>query len=136
MQSKTHIENPVVLFDGVCNLCNNTVDFLMRKDSRSRLRFASLQGELGRSVQESLRFHDMQSIIFLENGHIYTRSTAVLRIMKHLDWPWSLMSILLFVPVFVRDWIYSFVAQRRYSLFGKRDTCRVPSPEEKSRFID
>lgn len=131
---------PVLFFDGVCNLCNGSVNFVIDRDPKGIIAFAALQseaatrllGEHGVTVGPSDSY---ASMVLLENGVVYTHSTALLRAAKHLTFPWSLASVFLIVPRFVRDAVYSFVAKRRYAWFGKSEVCRVPTPELKARFL-
>ncbi len=130
---------PVVLFDGVCNLCNGAVQFLVDRDPRARLRFASLQSargaELltahGRAVPEG----DPDTIVLIEDGVAYERSSAALRIARHLGGVWRLAYAFIVVPRPLRDLVYRFVAKNRYRWFGKTDECRVPTPELRARFL-
>jgi predicted DCC family thiol-disulfide oxidoreductase YuxK len=132
-------EHPVVLFDGVCNLCNRWVNFLIDRDARGTLRFASLQSEAGRRLLESAGAeHDplsLDTVIVIDGGQAYERSTAVLRAARYLRWPWRWASALLAVPRPVRDWVYRWVAAHRYSWFGRSESCRVPTPELRARFL-
>jgi predicted DCC family thiol-disulfide oxidoreductase YuxK len=132
------MDPPIILFDGVCNLCNASIDFVLERDPKAHFRFASLQGEAGRAL---LRLHsipadDMNSVVLVENNRTYTRSTAALRIARILTFPWPLLSVFLFLPAQVRDLFYDLVAQNRYRWFGQRETCRMPTPELKARFLD
>lgn len=128
----------VILFDGVCNLCNGFVRFIIERDPQGRVRFASLQSETGAKL---LMQHDthpgkaLDSVVLLENGRIYRKSTAVLRLCRSLSGPWPLASLFLLVPRFLRDSIYDSVAKRRYRLFGTTDHCLAPSPELRNRFL-
>ncbi|HLK59114.1 MAG TPA: DCC1-like thiol-disulfide oxidoreductase family protein [Chthonomonadaceae bacterium] len=128
----------LVLFDGVCNLCNRSVQFIIRNDPGKRFRFASLQSPAGQEVQQ--RFHlppdALDSVLLLENDRLYNRSTAALRIARRLRGLWPLLSVLLLVPRPLRDWAYNLIAKNRYRLFGKRDVCMLPTPELKDRFIN
>ena len=129
----------IVLFDGVCNLCNGFVRFVIARDPAARFRFASLQSETaGRLIRESGGVGvATDSIVLLEDdrGHVSVRSTAALRIAKGLGLPWSLAYGLMVVPRPIRDWAYDVVARNRYQWFGKRDVCMMPTPETKSRFL-
>lgn len=130
----------IVFFDGVCGLCNRLIDFLLRVDTRGRLRFAPLQGKTASEhlkglVPESV-VQDVQSLVVVRRGRAYLRSEAVLALLASLGWPWSLGLLVRAVPLKTRDEIYRFMARHRYAWFGKSDTCRVPSPEERSRFLD
>ena len=130
-------EHPVILFDGVCNLCNFAVDFVIRRDPAARFRFASLQDEFGQRVLEEngLPSTELSTFILVERDRIYTKSTAALRVARHLGALWPVTQFFLIVPRPIRDWIYKLIANNRYRLFGKKETCRLPSPEEKARFL-
>jgi predicted DCC family thiol-disulfide oxidoreductase YuxK len=127
----------VLLFDGVCNLCNASVNFVIDRDPRGRLRFASLQS---RSGQELLQRHglstsDFDTMVLVEGDRYFTRSTAGLRVARRLKWPWPLLYALVIVPRPVRDWFYQIVARNRYRWFGQSEACRVPTPELRNRFL-
>jgi predicted DCC family thiol-disulfide oxidoreductase YuxK len=128
----------LILFDGVCNLCNGFVQFVIAHDRRGRFQFAALQSTAG---QRTLAEHGAtpplpDSVVLLEDGRLFTRSTAALRIARHLTFPWSLAGLLVMVPRPIRDWIYDCVARRRYQWFGRRDRCMIPTPALRSRFIE
>lgn len=128
----------VVLFDGVCNLCNGSVNFFLSIDRGKRLKFASFQSSFGQSTlldlgKDLARF---DSILFVHQGKVYERSGAFLRIMGRIGGIWSLAMFFLVVPAFIRDACYSSVARNRYRFFGKSDTCRIPKPEEAERFME
>ncbi len=131
-------DGPVVLFDGVCNLCIGSIQWLLRMDRRARLRFGTLQSEAG---TELLRECDLpedyqESMVLVEGGRAYTDSDAVLRIARHLGLPWSIAWGVSILPKRIRDPIYRFVADSRYDWFGKRERCLVPDEELRARFID
>jgi predicted DCC family thiol-disulfide oxidoreductase YuxK len=130
------IPSSIVFFDGVCNLCNALVDFLVRHDRRRVLRFASLQGNTARELLGPGAGENLSSVVFYQNGSISTESLAVIRILSRLGGPWGLLSLLRVIPSFLRDPIYGFVARNRYRWFGKRETCRLPSPDERALFLD
>ena len=127
----------VVYFDGVCNLCNRFVDFLVRIDGARRLRYAPIQGETARArgIFDPAREPVPGSIVVEHDGERLTESDAVIRIFTHLGGVWSAASALRIFPRFARDAVYRLVARNRYRVFGRRDTCRVPSNEEKSLFL-
>ena len=126
----------VILFDGVCNLCNGFVQFVIARDPGRRFRFASLQSDAARRCLERADpAADADSIVLLEEGRLFTRSTAALRIARRLRFPWSLAFALIVVPRPVRDWIYNCVARNRYRWFGRRETCAIPTPELEERFL-
>ena len=128
----------VVLFDGVCNLCNGSVNFFLSIDRRKRLKFASLQSNFGQSTLVELGKDTtcFDSILFLHQGKVYERSGAVLRIMGRIGGIWSLAVCFLVAPAFLRDACYNLIARNRYRFFGKSDTCRIPTPEEAERFME
>ncbi len=127
----------IILFDGVCNLCNGWVDFVIRRDKGARFRFAALQSESAASLLKGYKIpaDEEPSILLLDGDKIHNRSTAVLFIMSGLSFAWPLMMIFWVVPKPIRDFFYGWVARNRYKWFGKRDTCRLPSPSEKERFL-
>lgn len=127
----------VLLFDGVCNLCNGTVNFLIGRDSRRLLKFASLQSEYGQKQLERFNFPlDYRgSVILIQGDQVYTRSDAVFRCTRVLDFPWWLLSVFQVFPKFVRDAVYNLIGHNRYAIFGKSETCRVPTREERERFL-
>jgi predicted DCC family thiol-disulfide oxidoreductase YuxK len=130
---------PVVLFDGVCNLCNGTVQFLIDHDRDAHLRFAALQSEAGARVLQAhgraVPTGDPDSVLLVAGGHVYSHSDAALRIARLLGFPWSLAAVALVVPRFVRDAVYRFIARHRYRWFGREESCRVPTPALRARFL-
>ncbi|MED5463931.1 MAG: DCC1-like thiol-disulfide oxidoreductase family protein [Myxococcota bacterium] len=127
----------VVLFDGVCNLCNGTVNFLIDRDPKQNLKFAPLQSTRGAALLRHHQLDDtLSTIILVEEGVVYQRSTAVLRITRLLSGGWPLLSVLLLVPAVLRDGIYTLIAQRRYRWFGQSERCRVPTPDLRERFLE
>jgi predicted DCC family thiol-disulfide oxidoreductase YuxK len=130
-------EHPIVLFDGVCNLCNGTVRFLIARDSAGRLRFASLQSELGRAVQ---RRHGvdpdaLDTFMLLDGTGLHVGSEAMLRLFAGLPAPWRWLGALHLLPRPLRDAVYGVVVRNRYRWFGRRDECLVPTPELRARFL-
>jgi predicted DCC family thiol-disulfide oxidoreductase YuxK len=127
----------IVLFDGVCNFCNAGVQFIIRKDNTDYFRFLALQSEKGKKIVE--QFHldpeNIQTVILLENGKIYTRSTAAVRIARKLRGGWKLLYGFVIVPAFLRDWVYNIVAKNRYRWWGKQDSCMIPTPEVRKKFL-
>ncbi len=127
---------PIVFFDGVCGLCNAIVDLLLRIDTRRVLLFAPLQGETARRALGPLAQNGgAWSVILLDAEGRFDHSEAALRIFRYVGWPWSLLALLKVVPRDLRDRAYDFIARHRYEWFGKRATCRVPTPEERERFL-
>ena len=129
-------DKPIIFFDGVCNLCNGLVQFIIRHDKKGKFRFASLQSETAvRLLEGKVDMKEMRTLILLDNGKVYLRSRAVLRVASRLDGIWKASGILYIFPVFLADPVYNLVSRYRYRLFGKKDTCMVPTPEIKSRFV-
>ena len=130
-------QHPVVLFDGVCNLCNDAVDFVVRHDPERRFKLASLQSDAGQALlaRYGLAEDPPDSIVLVERGRVYLRSTAALRIAAGLDGALPLLQAFLAVPPRLRDAVYRYIAENRYRWFGKRETCRLPTPEERARFL-
>ncbi len=131
------MSHSIVLFDGVCNLCNGSVQFIIRHDKAGRYRFASLQSDAGRRLQEQYQLDAdaLDTLILVEQGRAYVRSGAVLRIARGLGGGWQLAWVFIAVPAFIRDIFYRFVARNRYRWFGKKAECMLPTPELKSRFL-
>ena len=130
-------DTDVVFFDGVCNLCNGAVDFIIERDSEGGFRFSSLQSEYAqRTLPASDVVGEPSSIVLSENGKLYRRSTAALRIARKLGGLWPLMYVFIVVPPPIRDLVYRLIATYRYSWFGRSESCRVPTPELQARFID
>jgi predicted DCC family thiol-disulfide oxidoreductase YuxK len=126
----------IVLFDGVCNVCNASVNFIIDRDPEGLIQFASLQSEVGQALARQHGIPvEASTMGFIEDGVPYTRSTAALRIAKHLRGPVRALSILLFVPRFLRDAAYRFFAANRYRWFGRSESCRVPTPDIRRRFL-
>ena len=127
---------PVIFFDGVCNLCNSSVQFVIKRDKQAKFRFASLQSQAGQEIlqQYKLSQDDFNSFLLYENGKLYTRSTAALHVLSQLKgWKWA--GVLKWVPPFIRNGVYNLIARNRYRWFGKREECMLPSPELKDRFL-
>jgi predicted DCC family thiol-disulfide oxidoreductase YuxK len=130
-------DGPILIFDGVCNFCNSSVNFVIDHDPTGRFRFASLQSEAGQAL---LRAHGLSelplsSMVLIDEGKAYLRSDGVLRAARRLGGPFALLTPFLIVPRGLRDRIYGAFAQRRYGLFGKLEQCRVPRPEIRARFL-
>jgi len=131
-------EGPVLLFDGVCNLCAGSVQFVLKRNKKENIRFSSLQSEFGqKKLHESKLPEDYtESLVLIENGEAYVKSDAALRLAKHLDGMWKLSSVLLIIPKFIRNPVYDWVAKNRYKWFGKKEVCWIPEPKWKARFLD
>ncbi|MCY9689076.1 thiol-disulfide oxidoreductase DCC family protein [Paenibacillus larvae] len=127
----------LLLFDGACNLCSSAVQFIIRRDPARRFRFASLQSETGiRMVRELGLSRELNTLVLIEGGRGYTKSTAVLKIAGNLRQPWPWLKIIWIIPRFIRDFGYIWVSCNRYRWFGKKHQCMIPTPDNKERFIN
>ena len=129
------MKNPVILFDGVCNFCNSSVNFIIEHDKKGYFKFAPLQSEIGKTLVDKFGLNDVDSIILVEDDKAYTHSTAALKFIKHLDGIWSWAYIFIIIPRPIRDFFYKLFAKNRYRLFGKKEVCMMPTPEIRSRFL-
>jgi len=128
----------IILFDGICNLCNASIIFILQREKNPSFHFASIQSETGKELLEwcGLPSNYNQAVVYVENGQIHLGSTAALKIGQNLIFPWSFLSYAgLVVPNLVRDWVYNQIAQHRYQWFGKKDVCMVPTENLKARFL-
>lgn len=130
-------EHAVVLFDGVCNFCNSAVNFVIEHDKKNYFRFAPLQSESGQKLikEHHLDSPDIDSVIVIDGGKAFTHSSAALKIIRHLGGIWSVGYAFIIVPKFIRDFFYKLFARYRYRLFGKKDTCMMPTPEIRAKFL-
>ena len=138
MGTSTEIGNKhLLLFDGVCNLCNGAVNFMIERDKQQRFVFASLQSEIGQQIakQYQLPENDFESMVLLKNEKIHIKSNAALEIARDLSGGWSLLYVFKIIPKFLRDWVYQVISTNRYKWFGRKDQCRIPTPDIKNRFI-
>jgi len=126
-----------ILFDGVCNLCNNSVNFILKHERSTLFQFESIQSETGKELLQwcGLQEDFSEAVIYIENGKVHQGSTAALKIGQRLKFPWSMISSLgLLVPKVFRDWVYRQIGTNRYQWFGKRDVCMIPTQALKARF--
>lgn len=132
------MDKPIVLFDGVCNLCNSAVQFIIRHDKKNTFMFTSLQSDTGKKLlaQYDLPLNELNSFILIENNKAYTRSSGALRVIKKLKGLWPLLYGFMIVPKFIRDGVYNWVGRNRYKWFGKQDACMIPTPGLKARFLN
>jgi len=129
--------NKIVLFDGVCNFCNSSVQFIIKHDTSNSLKFASLQSSIGQELLNKYAIpKDVDSVIFIENNQAYTKSSAALKIANYFGGFWKLLQIFMIVPTFIRNFFYDIIAKNRYRWFGKKDSCMLPSPEIRNRFLE
>lgn len=127
---------PLLLFDGVCNLCSASVQWIIRRDRKSIFRFASLQSDFVKSHPLLKGKSLPDSLVLIDRGRVYVKSSAALRIARLLGFPWNLLAIGYILPSGLRDSMYDMVARKRYRWFGKSEACMIPSPELKSRFVE
>jgi len=130
-------DHPILLFDGVCNLCNGFVQFVIKRDPEGQFRFAPLQSDFAKDL---LKTHNipsdhMDTVVLVENGKAYVRSDVALRMALKFGGLWPVFSVFRILPLFIRDTIYNFIAKNRYRWFGEEDQCMIPTPELKSRFL-
>ena len=127
----------VILFDGICNFCNSSVNYVIEHDPKGYFKFAALQSEIGERLKEKFCIDTIRtdSVILIEDDKVFTRSTAALRIARKLSGPASFLYVFIIVPRPIRDLLYDQFAKRRYKFFGERDACMMPTPEIRSRFL-
>ena len=131
-------QKPIILFDGVCNLCNNSVQFVIKHDKTSQFIFAALQSETGQALlhRYNLPKQGFDSFVLIQNEKIFLKSTAALTVAKQLNGPVKLLYGFIIVPAFIRNTIYNFIAKNRYKWFGKKNSCMIPTPALQSRFLN
>ena len=131
-------QKQIILFDGVCNLCNNSVQFVIKHDKTSRFCFAALQSETGQALlhRYNLPQQGFDSFVLVKNEKIFLKSTAALTVAKQLDGPVKLLYGFIIVPAFIRNAVYNFIGKNRYKWFGKKNSCMIPTPALQSRFLN
>lgn len=127
----------ILLFDGVCNLCNGVVQFIIKRDKKAKFKFTALQSDAGQQLlkQYNLPLDDFESFVFIHKGIAYQRSGAALRVARELGGFWKLFYGFIILPKIIRDSIYNLIAGSRYKIFGRQDSCMIPTPELRSRFL-
>lgn len=132
------MEHPVLLFDGVCNLCNGFVQWLIKRDTQVQFRYASLQSDTGQALlrEAGLPTDEISTVVLADNGRFYTHADVSLRIAQRLGGAWRLMGICYLVPRPIRNTVYNWVARNRYRWFGKAESCMIPTPELKRLFLE
>ncbi len=127
----------VVLFDGVCNLCNASVDFILKRDKANRFLVGALQEDAAKKFLSRFEVNSdyLDSLVLIEDGKIFFRSTAALKIAKNLSGFWPFLYVFMVIPTFLRDRVYNWIGRNRYRWFGKKSTCRLPTEEEKAKFL-
>ncbi len=130
-------DKSLILFDGVCNLCDSSVQFILLRDKKDRFHFASLQSDYGQNIlkQHNLPTEKFNSLALIENGKLYQRSTGALRIARRLKGAWPMLYAFIIVPPFIRNFVYDFIARNRYRWFGKKESCMMPRPEWNQKFL-
>ncbi|MCG8370437.1 MAG: DCC1-like thiol-disulfide oxidoreductase family protein [Proteobacteria bacterium] len=136
--SKTELRGPIVFFDGECNLCNDSVKFIIKRDPEKVFKFAPLQSDFSRKFlrEHTLYYNIPDSLVLIDKEGLYFRSDAALRVARRLGGLWPLLYTFMVVPWRVRDKVYDIIAHNRYKWFGRRDDCMVPGPEDKERFLE
>ena len=127
----------IILFDGVCNLCSGSVQFVLKHDKKAIFKFASLQSEAGQQLltKHGLATNDFNSFVLIEDDKVYLKSTAALRVARKLDTLLPLLYLTIIIPAFIRDSVYNYISQHRYDWFGKREECWLPTREWEGRFL-
>jgi predicted DCC family thiol-disulfide oxidoreductase YuxK len=130
-------EHKIILFDGVCNFCNSSVNFIIDRDKKDIFRFAALQSDAGTELQKefSLDPEDLSTFILIDGDRYFTKTTGALRVFRELGFPWSLLYAFIIVPPIIRNIVYNIIAKYRYKWFGKKEACRVPTAEERKKFL-
>lgn len=134
---KSITNNHIILFDGVCNLCNSSINFVIEKDTKNLFKFGALQEEPGISLlkKHTIDTTATDSIILIENNKVYTKSSAALRVAKRLSGFWPLLYVFIIIPPFIRNKVYDYIAKNRYKWYGKKDRCMIPTPALKDKFL-
>lgn len=128
----------LILFDGVCNLCNSSVQFVIKKDKKNIYLFAPLQGIIGQQIIKVFNIDTKKtdSILLYTNNKLYSKSTAALKVAATLGFPTNILSVFIIIPTFIRNWVYDFIAKNRYKWYGKKEACMIPTPELKAKFLE
>lgn len=131
-------EQGILFFDGICNLCNTAVQFVIKRDKKDKFKFASLQSETGKEFckKYKLSFNKLTSVIYFKQGKVYLKSTAALHVLYDLGGIWQIFFIFMIIPKFIRDFVYDLIAKNRYNLFGKRKECMLPTAQNKAKFLE
>jgi predicted DCC family thiol-disulfide oxidoreductase YuxK len=127
----------IVLFDGVCNLCNNAIDFIITRDKKNRFKVGALQEIASKNILKDYQINEeyLDSLIYIHKNQVYYKSRAALEIAKNLNRLWPLLYVFIIIPSFLRNPIYDWIARNRYKWFGKKETCRLPTGDEKRKFL-
>ena len=128
----------LILFDGVCNLCNTSIQYVIKHDKKNLFLFTPLQSDIGQNIIKTYKIDSKKTdsiLLYSTNNGLSTKSTAALKVAKHLGFPRNLMSVCFIVPAFIRNWVYDYIAKNRYKWYGKKETCMIPTPELKAKFL-
>jgi len=128
----------LILFDGVCNLCNTSIQYVIKNDKKDVFRFAALQSEIGEQIIQHYNIDTSKTdsiLLFSNENGLSVKSSAALKIAKDLGFPKNMLIIFFIVPTFIRNWVYDYIAKNRYKWYGKKDECMIPTPELKSKFL-
>lgn len=125
----------IILFDGECNFCDRSVQFIIKRDPKGIFKFASLQSEIGKEICKKYNVPNIDSLVLIDNNNYYLKSSAALKICRQLKGLWKLLYIFFIIPKPIRDFAYETFAKNRYKWFGKKDSCMIPSPEDRKRFL-
>ncbi|MGV6828123.1 MAG: thiol-disulfide oxidoreductase DCC family protein [Flavobacteriales bacterium] len=127
----------IILFDGVCNLCNNSVNFIIKNEKANTFKFAALQSEVGQDLlkKHQLNSKNIDSIVLIDKDKSFVKSTAALYISKNLKGLYPAFFVFIIIPTFIRNWVYDLVAKKRYKWFGKKENCMIPTPTLKNKFL-
>lgn len=129
----------LILFDGVCNLCNNSVQFIIKRDKKNRFMFAPLQSEVGKELITQFNINTSKTdsiLLYNPKSGMYYKSTAALKIASKLGFPTNLLFAFIIIPPFIRNWVYDYIAKNRYKWYGKKESCMIPTPELKDKFLE
>lgn len=129
----------LILFDGVCNLCSSSVQYVIERDHKNKYVFAALQSDIGKEIIEKYKIDPSKTdsiLLYRKDKGVVSKSTAALLIAKHLGFPTNLLYVFLIVPAIIRNMVYDYVAKNRYKWYGKKESCWIPTPELKAKFID
>ena len=134
---QTNDQNPIILFDGICNLCNSSVQFIIKRDKKEQFLFSSLQSDAAENIllHHKYKKNGLNSIIFIHGENLYEKSSAILNIFSLLGMPWRLLTVFYLLPLSWRNLLYDYIAKNRYRWFGKKNTCTTMLPKHKNRFI-
>jgi len=137
IQTNNYYPQSILLFDGLCNLCIGSVNFILKRDKIGKFKFASLQSGSGIELckQHNIDTNIVDSIVLIKNDSVFIKSSAVLEILKDMQIGWRVFRIGIILPKFIRDWLYDVIVKLRYKIFGKKDECPIPSKDVQDRFL-